>query len=320
MTSFVNKLGKETEQLRRDLAASRPRSDVPKLNKPAPFSSRAGAIDSWASHKDTCVSKATSEEALLVATSHLQGEAFAWWQTYTGKSEVTDWPTLREALKQRFNPLNKLQAARDLRHKWKQMKDVASYNKSFQSIILDIPDITMTEQIDRYSRGLKSYIWAALCLKQYDTLDAVMRNALRVEAAKRGILFDDGALTNFVSSAFVKRLGIATDVSSEAAPMPDGSTYNLTSTKDPLEVLIQDYQDDLYFAVCPLASNNVILGKKWHEDYNVRKKYRMNVITFRENGRAQRINAALELSKTIWSKHRIAQHLKRRNVVFAIHL
>lgn len=186
MTSFVNRLGQETEQLRRELAASRPRSDKPKLNKPAPFSGRTGAIDAWASHMDTYVAKATAEEALLVATSYLQGEAFTWWQTFTGKSEVTSWPTLREALKLRFNPLNKVQAARDLLHKWKQMKDVASYNKSFQSIILDIPEITMAEQIDRYSRGLKSYIWEALCLKQYDTLDAVMRDALKVEAAKRG--------------------------------------------------------------------------------------------------------------------------------------
>lgn len=48
------------------------------------------------------------------------------------------------------------------------------------------------------------------------------------------ILLDDGALTNLVSFAFVKRLGIGTDVSSKAALMPDGSTYNLMSTKDPL--------------------------------------------------------------------------------------
>lgn len=67
------------------------------------------------------------------------------------------------------------------------MKDVTSYKKSFQSITLDIPDITTAEQIDRYSRGLKGYIWEALCLKQYDTLDAVMRDTLKVEAAKRGV-------------------------------------------------------------------------------------------------------------------------------------
>lgn len=67
------------------------------------------------------------------------------------------------------------------------MKDVARYNKSFQSIILDIPDITKAEQIGRYSRGLKSYNWEALCRKLYVTLDAKMRDALKVEAAKRGV-------------------------------------------------------------------------------------------------------------------------------------
>lgn len=90
MTSFVNRLGQETEQLRRELAASRPRSEMPKLNKPAPFSGRAGAIDAWASHMDTYVAKATAAEALLVASSYLQGEAFSWWQTYAEKSEVTN--------------------------------------------------------------------------------------------------------------------------------------------------------------------------------------------------------------------------------------
>lgn len=65
----------------------------------------------------------------------MQREAFTWWQRYAGKADVTDWPTLREAPQLRFNPLSKVQAARDLLHKWKQMKDVASYDKSFQSII-----------------------------------------------------------------------------------------------------------------------------------------------------------------------------------------
>lgn len=189
ITSYVKKLGQETEQLRLDLAttATLPSFDKPKLSKPTAFFGRAGAIDAWASHMDTYVAKATPGEALLIATSYLQGEAFSWWQTHAGKADISDWPTLREALKVRFNPLNKVQAARDLLHKWKQMKDVASYNKSFQSIVLDIPDITMTEQVDRYSRGLKSYIWEALCLKRYDTLDEVMLDALKVEAAKRGV-------------------------------------------------------------------------------------------------------------------------------------
>ncbi|GAB0498074.1 hypothetical protein MMPV_009415 [Pyropia vietnamensis] len=189
MTSYLEKLGQETEQLRLELATARaqaPGSEKPKLNKPSAFSGRPGTIDAWASHMDSYVAKANPAEALHLAVSYLQGEAFAWWQAHAAKSQVQDWGTLREALKIRFNPLNKIQAARDLLHKWKQMKDVTSYNKSFQAIVLDIPDITVAEQIDRYSRGLKSYIWEVLCLKHYDTLDLIMLDALKVEAAKRG--------------------------------------------------------------------------------------------------------------------------------------
>lgn len=38
-------------------------------------------------------------------------------------------------------------------------KDVATFNDDFLKIILDIPNISMEEQLDRYSRGLKPHIW-----------------------------------------------------------------------------------------------------------------------------------------------------------------
>lgn len=81
--------------------------------------------------------------------------------------------------------------------------------------------------------------------------------------------------------------------------MPDGTTYNVTSTKDPLEVRIQDDEADLYFGVRPLASYDVNLGMKWHEGYNVRQRYRTNAITLRKNGRAISIKVALQLFKTM---------------------
>lgn len=111
---------------------------------------------------------------------------------------------------------------------------------------------------------------------------------------------------------------MATDASSEAARMPDGSTYNLMSTKYPLRVCVQDYQHELYFAVCPLSTYDVILGKKWHEDYNVRNKYQTNSITFRENGRTRRINATLELPQNLWRKKQVVHHMQKENAVFAV--
>jgi len=190
MTTYVQSLLSDTERLKEQLAATQQQvgrsSGGPKPNKPTTFSGKPGTVDAWVSHMDLYLTGAESAQALAIAKTYLQGEAFSWFQAYATTSAVADWPTLREALQYRFSPLNKEQAARDMLHKWRQVKDVTTYNRTFQSIVLDIPKITMPEKIDRYSRGLKSYIWEALCTKQYDTVEALMLDALKVEAAKQG--------------------------------------------------------------------------------------------------------------------------------------
>ena len=79
---------------------------------------------------------------------------------------MTTWPKLQEALIARFETLNKIKIARDKLAGWKQIKDVSSFNEDFQKILLDIPTITIEEQLDRYARGLKTYIWKELCTKE----------------------------------------------------------------------------------------------------------------------------------------------------------
>ena len=51
--------------------------------------------------------------------------------------------------------------------------------------MLDIPDIFTLEQIDRYTRSLKPYIWKEMCTKDYDNLTDDMRDAERIEATHR---------------------------------------------------------------------------------------------------------------------------------------
>ena len=43
----------------------------------------------------------------------------------------------------------------------------------------------MKEHIDRYTRGLKPYIWRELCTRNYLNLADAMKDAERVEAAHR---------------------------------------------------------------------------------------------------------------------------------------
>ena len=81
--------------------------------------------------------------------------------------------------------MNKSKKARDKLAKWRQVKDVSTFDYDFQRIILDIPNICIEEQIDRYTRGIQPYIWRELCTREYTSLNTAMRDAERVESAHR---------------------------------------------------------------------------------------------------------------------------------------
>ncbi len=158
-----------------------------KPNKPESYSGKS-SIRSWAIHMDNYLKNCANEEAVSVASSYLIGPAHEWWivhQTTNTGSTIDSWEKLKDALIARFETLNKEKLARDKLATWKQIKDVITFNEDFQRIILDISDISESEKIDRYSRGLKSYIWKELCTKDYDDLTVLMRDAQRVESAHK---------------------------------------------------------------------------------------------------------------------------------------
>lgn len=163
------------------------KEEKPKKNKPSTFSGK-GSILSWITHMDNYLGDSNDESSLQLAVSYLSGPAHEWWIIYKlsddGK-EVKSWSTMKKALISRFDTLNKEKVARDKLARWKQIKDVHTFNDDFQKIVLDIPNISMEEQIDRYTRGLKSYIWKELCTKDYKELTEAMRDAERIEAAHR---------------------------------------------------------------------------------------------------------------------------------------
>jgi len=159
---------------------------------PSLFFGKSGTIEAWCSHMDAYASGSEHEEAGRIACTYLDGEAVTWWQSSNAATSVPDWDTLRTCLIRRSNPLNKVQAARNKLHSWRQLKDVGSFNKTFLSILMDIPDITESEKIDRYSHGLKRAIWEPLCIRSYDNFDSLMKDALRIEAAKAGTFRSPG--------------------------------------------------------------------------------------------------------------------------------
>ena len=168
---------------------SGPSTKSPKPRKPDSFNGK-GSIESWMTHMSNYVKDESEENAMAIAISYLEGPAHDWWIGHSQTEEgqlIQTWTALKSALASRFITLNKAKIARDKLAKWKQMKDVSSFNDDFQRIVLDIPNISIEEQIDRYTRGLKAYIWKELCTREYTSLNDAMRDAERVESAHKRI-------------------------------------------------------------------------------------------------------------------------------------
>ena len=159
----------------------------PRLKNPDPFTGK-GSIRSWITHMDNYLGNTSGDRELSIAVSYLEDHAHEWWIALHHSQEgvmIQNWGQLKEALLSRFETLNRTKIARDKLSRWRQIKDVPSFNNGFQSILLDIPNISIDEQIDRYSRGLKSYIWKELCTKDYKKLSELMQDAERVESAHK---------------------------------------------------------------------------------------------------------------------------------------
>ena len=160
-------------------------SIIPKVNKPQLYRGK-GSVVSWTTHMSNYLQNVEESQALTIAVSYLAEGAHEWWIVFKETEEgrtIQGWNALKDALVGRFDTLNKEKVARDKLAKWKQLKDVASFNDDFQKIVLDIPNISTEEQIDRYTRGLKAYIWKDLCTKEYTRLSDAMKDAERTEAA-----------------------------------------------------------------------------------------------------------------------------------------
>jgi Retrotransposon gag protein len=161
---------------------------MPKKNKPPTFYGKSSP-DSWIAPMTNYIHGLPDPQEFSIAITYLTADSKDWFianhTTATAAwHPMTSWVALTEAITTRFSPLNKVKLARDKISRWRQLRDVPSYNTDFLKIILDIPHIGLEEQNDSYARGLKPHIWSELFTNDYTSLEAPMRDAERVESAK----------------------------------------------------------------------------------------------------------------------------------------
>ncbi len=185
ISSLQSQLDAAKETIQR-LQGTTPNQSKIHVNKPEVFTgSKDDSLDSFIGHMDLYLLYVPPAQHVHIAVSYLSKHAYEWYRTSTASAPITDWESMKLRLRARFDPINKVKAARDKLAVWKQKGTVASYNESFLKIVIDIPTITPEESIDRYMRGLKSYISTEICTKDYTTLNQIMADALSVEAAKK---------------------------------------------------------------------------------------------------------------------------------------
>jgi hypothetical protein len=69
--------------------------------------------------------------------------------------EIETWDDFKKELTSRFQAVNAVRAARDRLANIRREKTVRGYVEAFQNLVMQIPDITNAEALDRFVRGLK---------------------------------------------------------------------------------------------------------------------------------------------------------------------
>lgn len=102
----------------------------------------------------------------------LRDNAAAWWEYLVHteeraghREEGCTWATFKDLLQTQFRSVNREQRARDRLASLVQRKSVADYLTTFLRHTFDIPDLSESEKIDRFFRGLKPDVQKWMIMK-----------------------------------------------------------------------------------------------------------------------------------------------------------
>lgn len=128
---------------------------------------------------------AIDDRAKLAAT-YLEGNAATWWRNLVMQSgdrtgDGITWIDFQQGLISMFKPVNAKKIARDKLAMLKQSNSVAKYNFDFTQLCLEINDISESEKLDKYIRGLKDRIRMEVELAEPTTLSQAMSKAQRID-------------------------------------------------------------------------------------------------------------------------------------------
>src|SRR6201995_2063753 len=102
-------------------------------------------------------------------------------QTHDRTGDGISWFDFQQSLISMFKPVNAKKIARDKLAMLKQTNSVAKYNFDFTQLCLEINDISESEKLDKYIRGLTDRIKVEVELAEPTALAQAMSKAQRID-------------------------------------------------------------------------------------------------------------------------------------------
>lgn len=159
--------------------------------RPDNFSSvrESGRPEAWLFTVSTYFQAAgiTDPDTITFVATLLRGSAALWWQCHTRlvaegiTAIITTWPAFQLAFTEQFAPVSNVRHARDQLSNLKQTKSVAQYVTEFRMLILQIPNASEDEQLDKFIRGLKPAVRCQVEMRDPTNLQEAMRLADRAD-------------------------------------------------------------------------------------------------------------------------------------------
>ena len=161
-----------------------------KPHKPDPYSDTkvSGRPEAWVFTVDTffTASGIQDPDRVTYVATLLRGAAALWWQshvrTVAAASRITTWDAFQTAFLEQFAPVSNTHHAPDRLSTLYQTKSVTQYTSTFRLLVLQIPNISADEQLDRYLRGLKHAVRREVEMREPADLQVAMRLADRADA------------------------------------------------------------------------------------------------------------------------------------------
>ena len=132
----------------------------------------------------------SEQQKLKYAVSYMTGEGLQWWELLTiYNRNIETFTEFKVEMLNYFEPVNRELTARKTLSNLKQMGSlnaVRAYNKEFSKWLLQIPTMTLAEQMFHYSQGLKHRTRIEVERSEPTTLQEAMRITDRLDSPYNG--------------------------------------------------------------------------------------------------------------------------------------